>query len=63
MSDYFQQAEEEGRKAALAGATESDNPYEESGHERDTTFDDECHYRWWRGFIHAHDEEEYPETD
>jgi hypothetical protein len=28
-----------------------ENPYKPSGHERDTTFDDERHYQWYRGWM------------
>ena len=29
------------------------NPYKPSGHERDTTCEDEWHYRFWRGYEDA----------
>lgn len=35
----------------MNGEAEEGNPYKLSGHERDTTWEDECHYQWWSGFI------------
>lgn len=32
------------------GGRESDNPHRPSGHERDTTYEDELHYWWYKGF-------------
>ena len=40
----------EGYDAAIAGKTLDDNPHKESGHERDTTFEDEAHFRWYQGW-------------
>lgn len=39
-----------GYNAAKNGGKESDNPHKESGHPRDTTYDDELHYWWSSGF-------------
>jgi hypothetical protein len=46
-------AYEQGVQAALSGGSEGDNPYPASGHERETTRDDELRYRWWSGFTDA----------
>lgn len=40
----------EGYEAAKSGLELSDNPYKESGHERDTTYEDEMNYYWYCGF-------------
>ncbi len=43
-----------GYNAGLEGKSEvHDNPYPESGHERDTTFQDEQNYFWYQGHLHA----------
>jgi hypothetical protein len=47
---YYRAAWEAGRKARADGKGEDANPYKPSGHERDTTFEDECHYQWWSGY-------------
>ncbi len=44
-------AYEEGYQAAKQGKALEDNPYEESGHERDTTYSDEMNYWWYCGFV------------
>lgn len=38
-----------GWEAAKRGWRLDKNPYTPSGHERDTTFEDELHYQWYRG--------------
>ncbi len=47
---WFAKAYDLGRQAAKDGKTDDDNPYEPSGHDRDTTFADYCVYYWDRGF-------------
>lgn len=47
---YYKKAYDLGYQAASSGLSEKDNPYPTSGHERDTTFDDELHYQWYSGF-------------
>jgi hypothetical protein len=44
-------AYESGRKARERGEPETANPYPESGHPRDTTYDDEMHYEWWKDWV------------
>lgn len=39
-----------GYKGAQEGLSLEDNPNKESGHERDTTLEDELHYWWYKGF-------------
>lgn len=31
------------------GGKDSENPYKPSGHERDTTYEDQLHFRWYVG--------------
>jgi hypothetical protein len=52
----YLEAYELGYKADAAGLKEDDNPYEESGHERDTTVSDECNYQWYRGYCHGYED-------
>ena len=40
----------EGFIACYERKSEDDNPYTPSGHERDTTFQDEQHYHWYSGY-------------
>ena len=47
--EYFKKAYDEGFHAAEAGKSLDDNPYEPSGHPRDTTFTDELNYYWYSG--------------
>jgi hypothetical protein len=47
---HYRAAWEAGQKARADGQTDDANPYTPSGHERDTTFEDECHYQWWSGY-------------
>ena len=42
-----------GHKAYTAGVKEGKNPYKSSGHERDTTMEDDERYEWWRCWWHA----------
>ena len=53
MDEYQQRAFNEGYEACSKGKTLDDNPYEPSGHERDTTFEDELHFQWYSGFNEA----------
>lgn len=46
---FFKEAYDAGYKAAQAGESYK-NPYKESGHERDSTFDDELHYYYYTGY-------------
>jgi len=48
--DFIKEAYDEGYEAAKAGKSEDDNPYELSGHERDTTYEDEMHFAWYNGW-------------
>lgn len=41
---------DEGWNACFNGADENDNPYTPSGHERETTWIDECHFAWYCGW-------------
>jgi dihydrofolate reductase len=43
----------EGFDAKLMGKTHNDNPYEPSGHPRDTTYEDEQNFQWYSGFEDA----------
>lgn len=43
----------DGYIAFLEGCPEEDNPHILSKHERDTTYSDECHYQWYRGWNDA----------
>ena len=47
---YHNEAYMEGWLAAMRGFTDGSNPYELSGHERDTSFMNELHYQWMRGY-------------
>jgi hypothetical protein len=49
--DPLVDAFEAGKRAARDGKTIEDNPYKESGHERETTYADELHYQWFTGFL------------
>ena len=40
-----------GYNAAKDGLSLKNNPYKPSGHERETTYNDELHYWWYSGFI------------
>ena len=53
--DYSMQlkAYNEGHEAYFTGCDINDNPYKPSGHERDTTFSDELHYKWYVGYVDA----------
>lgn len=50
--DSYKTAYDEGYNAAKDGKPENDNPYEESNHPRDTTYNDEMHYWWYVGYSH-----------
>lgn len=50
FSEIFVEAYHLGYEAARAGKDAEDNPYTPSGHERDTTFEDELYYHWYVGF-------------
>jgi dihydrofolate reductase len=52
-NDSFEDAYRNGFDAKLMGLTHDDNPHELSGHERDTTYSDECNYQWYKGFEDA----------
>lgn len=47
--NYELECYKKGFIAALVGKTEDNNPYPLSGHERDTTFMDECNFAWHYG--------------
>jgi hypothetical protein len=47
---YTAKCYNEGYQAAQNGEPEESNPYKESGHERDTTFEDDQRYWWWSGY-------------
>lgn len=57
MYDPFKKAYNQGKRAGKRGKSLDANPYKPSGHERDTTFDDECHYQWYPGWIDAETDE------
>lgn len=46
----FAEAYTRGYQACHNGISAANNPYTPSGHERDTTYDDELHQWWWRGW-------------
>jgi hypothetical protein len=54
--DPLVDAFEAGKRAAREGKCVNDNPYQPSGHERETTHEDELHYQWFSGFMAADDE-------
>lgn len=56
MTNAFKEQYDEGFKHSMQGGKESDNPYKPSGHERDTTFEDERHYQWYSGFWDGYEE-------
>jgi hypothetical protein len=47
---YVDKAYREGQRAYKRGLPESANPYQPSGHPRDTTLDDAMHAAWWQGY-------------
>ncbi len=47
---------DQGYAAAHLGRSREANPYELSGHERDTTYSDELNMLWGRGFDDYHEE-------
>jgi hypothetical protein len=55
--DPLVDAFEAGKRAAIAGLKLADNPYKESGHERETTPEDELYYQWFTGFLAGCDDE------
>jgi hypothetical protein len=50
----YGKAWDEGYLAAGDGQPLESNPYKESGHERDSTHSDECHYWWYSGWNEFH---------
>lgn len=54
--EVFAKAYDEGYQAKKEWKSIEDNPYESSGHERDTTFSDELHYWWYAGYSAMEDE-------
>jgi len=50
FSEMFVEAYHLGYEAAKNDELVDDNPYVLSGHERDTTFEDELHYHWYVGY-------------
>jgi len=50
FTEPFIVAYDKGYLAAKEGKNQNDNPYDESGHERDTTFQDMLHEQWYSGF-------------
>lgn len=44
-----------GFRAQLAGLKQADNPHKPSGHERDTSYEDEAHFQWYRGYWAGYD--------
>lgn len=48
--NYFKEAYTEGYNACQSGTDGNSNPYTSSGHERETRFEDEAHYYWYRGW-------------
>lgn len=49
--DIYTKAYDEGYEAASKGIKEDQNPYKPSGHERDTTIEDNQYYYWWLGWM------------
>jgi hypothetical protein len=47
---YFLEAYNLGYYAAKEGKSERANPYNLSGHERDTTFENELNFQWYSGW-------------
>lgn len=47
----YREAYDEGYLAAQQGKSLDDNPYPESGHERDTSHSDELNYWWYSGWM------------
>lgn len=47
----YKEAYDEGYEAAKSLEEESSCPYRESGHERDTTYQDELRYWWLNGYV------------
>ncbi len=47
--ESMKEAYYQGFVAAQQGKKKSCNPYKPSGHERDTTFEDELYYYWYSG--------------
>ena len=47
---HYAEVYAQGYTAAHTGKDEQDNPYALSGHERDTTHEDELHQWWWSGW-------------
>jgi hypothetical protein len=50
FDETYVEAYKKGYEHHSNGGRESDNPHELSGHERDTTYSDELHYWWYKGF-------------
>lgn len=53
FDESYREAYDEGYEAAKKETFESLDavcPYQESGHERDTTYQDELHYWWFAGY-------------
>ncbi len=48
--DIYDEDYDAGYQTAQNGGRAEDNPNRLSGHERDTTYEDEAHYQWYRGF-------------
>lgn len=48
--DFLYQCYLNGFVCCYKRGSEDDNPYVPSGHERDTTFDDQKHYYWYSGY-------------
>jgi hypothetical protein len=46
----FKKVYDAGYNAAKSGLSPTENPYKPSGHERDTTLDDELHMEWETGY-------------
>ena len=58
-SEEFQEAYRQGYQAGREGGGKK-NPYPESGHERETTYEDELHYQWYSG--HMAGQKDKPES-
>lgn len=54
---YYAEAYRAGYLAGKSGDELEDNPYPGSGHERDTTFEDELQYQWQSGFMDGQEDD------
>jgi hypothetical protein len=53
--DLYKNAFCEGFWSYFSNKKIDENPYEESGLERETTYEDKCHFQWYSGWWNAYD--------